>query len=92
MAYFGTIMALIQIMKAKRKINNKMKLPIVSQIVQTKDQDGRDVLGFTVQVSEDSFYNVLRPFTNETYTLVYEALSEERTQILINGKLKEKKK
>ncbi len=76
----------------KTKINAyNNKSPIVSQIVQTIDQDGSDVLGFTVQYNEDSFYNVIRPFNAGNYTQVYESLIEEREKI-INGKLKEKKK
>ena len=83
-------MALIKIMKTKINAYNN-KSPIVSQIVQTIDQDGRDVLGFTIQYNEDSFYNVIRPFNSGNYTQVYNSLTEEREKI-INGKLKEKKK
>lgn len=62
----------------------------VSQIVQTIDNDGRDVLGFTVYRGDQCFYNVMRCFSADEYEKVYEALAEERRQILLNRKTKEK--
>ncbi|PKN72166.1 MAG: hypothetical protein CVU50_08470 [Candidatus Cloacimonetes bacterium HGW-Cloacimonetes-3] len=74
-------------MKTKK---SKNKQQTVSQIVQTIDNDGRDVLGFTVYCGESNFYNVMRSFSAEDYEQVLEDLTEERRQILLNGKTKEK--
>ncbi len=63
----------------------------VSKIIQTTDKDGKDVLGFTVYYGEQDFLNVLRCFTAENYDEVYQELAEERRQILVNHKPKEKK-
>ncbi len=74
-------------MKTKK---SETKQQTVSQIVQAIDKDGRDVLGFTVYYGEDSFYNVMRSFSADDYDQVYKALTEERIQVLLNGKTKEK--
>lgn len=63
-----------------------------SQIVQTIDKYGNDVLGFTVQYNEDSFCNVMRYFSADNFEHVLKGLTEDRKQILINGKTKEKRK
>lgn len=63
----------------------------VSTIIQTTDKDGKDVLGFTVYYGEQDFFNVLRCFTADNYDEVYQELAEERRQILVNHKSKEKK-
>ncbi len=63
----------------------------VSKIIQTTDKDGKDVLGFTVYYGEQDFFNVLRCFTADNYDEVYQELAEERRQILVNHKSKEKK-
>ncbi|MBI9032489.1 hypothetical protein JEZ13_10895 [bacterium] len=78
-------------MKTEKNINY-IKYPSVSQIVQTIDKDGRTALGFTVQYSEEGFYNVLRYFSKENYAQVFGVLTEEREQIINNNKSKEKKK
>lgn len=63
----------------------------VSQIVQTIDEAGRDVLGFTVYTGEHSFYNVMRCFSTDDYDQVLQELLEERRQLQENRKQRRKK-
>ncbi len=73
-----------------KTIKTETKRKIVSQIVQTIDKDGRDVLGFTVFDSDQCFYNVMRCFSAEDYDQVLEGLREERRQLQENEIKKEK--
>jgi len=84
---YGTKLALIKGMKTKKSENTQQT---VSQIVQTVDKDGKDVLGFTVYLGENDFYNVMRCFSADDYDKVHKALTEERRHILLNSKTKEK--
>lgn len=63
----------------------------VSEIIQTIDKDGKDVLGFTVYFGDQDFINVMRCFSADNYDQVYEDLIEKRRHILTNPKTKEKK-
>ena len=85
---YGTKLASLGGMKTKKSENTQQT---VSQIVQTIDKDGRDVLGFTVYLGENGFYNVMRCFSADDYDQVHEALTEERRQLLLNNKTTEKK-
>ena len=86
--FCGTTLAFIRDMKTKKSENI---IQTVSQIVHTIDKDGRDVLGFTVNCSDSSFYNVMRCYSADDYEKVLQSLTEERRQILKKRKTKEKK-
>jgi hypothetical protein len=71
-------------------ISKKKEQMTVSQIVNTIDNDGRPVLGFTVYCGEDSFYNVMRSYSAEDYAEVLLSLQEQRRQLMDNQKQGEK--
>ena len=64
----------------------------VSQILLSIDKDGKQVLGFTVNTGEYSFYNVMRYFSKEDYAQVYHELAEERRHIQDKNKKSRRKK
>lgn len=71
--------------------SKKKEQMTVSQIVNTIDNDGRHVLGFTVYSGEDSFYNVMRSYSAEDYAEVLLSLQEQRRQLMDNQKTRRKK-
>jgi len=77
-------------MGMKTKIN-EIRQETVSQIVRTTNQDGEQIIGFTVYCGDNSFYNVMRRFSAEDYDQVYRGLEKQRRQILKNLKAKETK-
>ncbi|MDD4310145.1 MAG: hypothetical protein PHO32_07170 [Candidatus Cloacimonetes bacterium] len=68
----------------KRKTSSK-KQHLVSQIVQSVDCEGRNMLGFTVDFRDGSFYNVIRTYCTSEYTNVMAEMIEKREAILVNA-------
>lgn len=85
---FGTRLALIKAMSTNNSNGNQQT---VSQIVRVINKDGQNVLGFTVYHGENSFYNVMRSFSDDDYDEVYQSLTEQRKHLLDNQNTKEKK-
>jgi CRISPR/Cas system endoribonuclease Cas6 (RAMP superfamily) len=68
------------------KKKDQKKQQFVSPIVQTVGEDGANMLGFTVNFSDGSFYNVMRSCSTSNYEQVMAELTKEREATMLADK------